>query len=437
MNGVMRCAAAIAILVAAASMALGESLVLQGVTLHPVSGPDITNGTLVIDGSRIAALGSGVAAPAGARVVEVAGLHVYPGLIDANTVLGLVEIGSVRGTVDISETGDINPNARAEVALNADSELLPVTRAGGVLVAMSCPRGGLVAGTAAAFQLDGWNWEDLTLRAPVGLLVNWPSMRLNRDPDAKPPLDEQIAKRDAKLRALGEMFAAARAYQRGREAEGGRGIPVHDRDPRWEAMQPVLRGEIPVLVAADDILEIRAALRWAEEEDVRLVFLSGGDIARVAPELARRKIAVILDPTLELPRRRWEPFDTPYTIASQLHAAGVQFAFSTGSGSFGAANARNLPYEAAAAVGYGLPRDVALRAVTLAPAEILGLGNRLGSLEPGKDATLIVTDGDPLDIRTHVLHAFIAGREVGLENRQTRLWEKYRHRPAPTKVAKK
>jgi imidazolonepropionase-like amidohydrolase len=359
------------------------------------------------------------------------GAHIYPGLIDANTVLGLVEIGSVRGTVDITETGDINPNARAEVALNADSELLPVARAGGVLVAMACPRGGLVAGTAAAFQLDGWNWEDLTLRAPVGLLVNWPSMRTDREPRSTPSADEVTAKRDATRARLARCVHRCAQLSEAHAAEGHDGVPAHDRDPRWEAMLPVLRGEIPVMVSADDILEIRAAMRWADEEGVKIVFLSGGDIALVADELARRQIPVILDPTWALPRRRWEPFDDPMTIAARLHAAGVKFAFSTGSGQFGAANARNLPFEAAAAVAYGLPADVALRAITQTPAEILGLGSRLGTLEAGKDATIIVTDGDPLDIRSHVLHAFIAGHEVSLDNRQSRLYEKYRARPRP------
>jgi imidazolonepropionase-like amidohydrolase len=411
--------------------ALAEVVSLRGATLHPISGPDIAGGTLVIDGAKIASLGAGIEPPAGSRSIDLTGLHVYPGLIDANTILGLVEIGSVRGTVDVSETGDVNPNARAEVALNADSELLPVARAGGVLVAMACPRGGVIAGTAAAFQLDGWNWEDLTLRAPVGLLVNWPNMRIDREPRSTPSADEVIARRDARVRALRDAFANARSYQTAHGAAGKGGVPAHDRDPRWEAMLPVLRGEIPVMVAADDILEIRAALRWAEEEGVKLVFLSGGDIALVADELARRKIPVVLDPTWALPGRRWQPFDDPMTIASRLHAAGVQFAFSTGSGTFGAANARNLPFEAAAAVAYGLPKDVALRAITQTPAEILGLGSRLGTLEPGKDATLIVTDGDPLDIRSHVLHAFIAGREMSLDNRQSRLYEKYRSRPRP------
>ena len=408
-----------------------EVVVLRGATVHPVSGPDLPGATVVLDGERIAAVGPGVEPPSGARLVDVAGLHVYPGLIDANTVLGLVEITSVSGTVDVNETGDLNPNARAEVALNADSDLLPVTRAGGVLVAMSCLRGGLIAGTAAVFRLHGWNWEDMTVRAPVGMLVNWPRMRVDRSADARPPVDEQVQERDARLRLLREAFANARAYFKAHGAEGEKGIPAHQRDPRWEALGPVLRGEIPVLVAADDASQIRAALRWAQEEKVRLVLLSGGDVADFAAELARLRVPVILDPAWTLPQRHWEPYDEPFTIAARLHAAGVRFCFSTGGSSFGASNSRNLPHHAAVAVAHGLPREAALQAMTAWSAEILGVGDRLGTLEAGKEATLLVTDGDPLDIRTHVVRAFIAGHEVSLENRQTRLWEKYRSRPAP------
>jgi imidazolonepropionase-like amidohydrolase len=415
--------------------AAAEPLVLRGATLHPVTSPDIPNGVLVADGGRIVAMGTNVSIPSGARVVDVAGLHVYPSLIDANTVLGLVEVGSVRGTVDVSETGDLNPNARAEVALNGDSELFPVTRANGVLAAMTAPRGGLVTGTAAVIQLDGWNWEDLTVRAPVGLVVNWPDMEIDHRPEATRSVDEQVKARDERLQKLRAMFADARAHHKARAAEGSPGVPVHDHDARWEALAPVLRGEIPVMVATSEVAGIRAALAWAAEEQVKLVLVARGDIGRMAEDLARQNVTVVLDPVWALPLRRWEPYDTPFTNAARLHAAGVPFCFSTGSGTQGASNARNLPYEAAQAVAHGLPADVALRALTQTAADILGVGDRLGSLAPGKDATFFVSDGDPLDIRTQVLHAFIAGRESSLETRHTRLRDKYRGRPKPEAAA--
>ncbi|MFQ5599290.1 MAG: amidohydrolase family protein [Candidatus Krumholzibacteriia bacterium] len=418
------------VVVLAAGSAGAEKVALVGGTVHPVNAPSIARATLLIDGEEIVAVGTDVRIPPDARVMNVQGLHVYPALVNANSVLGLVEVSSVPGTVDISEMGDINPNVRAEVAINPDSEILPVTMANGILVAMIAARGGLISGTAAVIRLDGWTWEDMTIESPVGLVVNWPGMRVQTGSGA-PAREKQIEKRDEKLRLLREAFADARAYMKARDAEGEKGVPVHDRDPRWEAMLPVLRGEIPVMVAASDILQIRSALRWAEEEDLDLVLISGGDVWRVADELAARDVAVILTPVHTLPRRRWEPYDTPFTIAHKLHQAGVRFCFAHSARSFGAAHSRNLPYMAATAAAYGLPKQEALRGVTQYAAEILGVGDRLGTLEPGKEATLIVTDGDPLEIRTHVLDAFMAGRRLDLDNRHTRLYEKYRARPRP------
>jgi imidazolonepropionase-like amidohydrolase len=428
------CGALVLVAVATVSPVTAELVAIVGGTVHPVNAPSIQNGTVLIDGTDIVAVGRNVRVPSNARLKNVRGLHVYPSLVDPNTALGLVEVNSVSGTVDVSEMGDINPNVRAEVAINPDSEILPVTMANGILVAMTAPRGGLIAGTAAVIRLEGWTWEDMTIAAPVGLLVNWPNMRIDTRPKARPK-EKQIEARDENLRKLREAFADARAYMKALDAEGGKGIPMHDRDPRWEAMLPALRGEVPVLVSVGDIVQIRAALRWVEEEAVRIVLMTSGwrgsDVWRVADELAARDIAVILGPVHQLPRRRWEPYDTPFTVARKLHEAGVRFCFSYGASTFSAAHARNLPYQAATAAAYGLPKHEALRGVTQYAAEILGVGDRFGTLEVGKEATLIVTDGDPLEIRTNVHHAFMAGVELDLGNRHERLYEKYRNRPRP------
>jgi imidazolonepropionase-like amidohydrolase len=345
-------------------------------------------------------------------------------------VLGLVEVSAVAATVDVAEMGDVNPNVRPEIAINPDSEILPVTVASGVLTAMIAPRGGLIAGTAAIVRLQGWTWEDMTIASPVGMLVNWPAMRIDTRPNAKSK-DKQIEARDEQMRLLRDTFADARAYMKARDAEGKAGVPQHDRDPRWESMLPVLRGEIPVLVNAEDVLQIRAALRWAAEENLDVTLIAGPDVRFVVDELAARQIPVILTTVHELPERRWEPYDTPFTTASTLHAAGVRFCFGYGANAFGAAHSRNLPYQAATAAAYGLPKQEALRGVTQYPAQILGVGDRLGTLDIGKEATLIVTDGDPLEIRTEVLQAYMAGREVDLNNRHKRLYDKYRNRPRP------
>ena len=427
-------ALASASLAPALAAAAGQPVAIVGATIHTMSGPPIAGGVVVVDGRTIAAVGrpQDVAIPSGAQRIDAGGLDLYPGFIDANTTLGLTEIGAVRATNDISEVGTLNPNARAEVAVNPSSELIPVTRANGVLLALTAGRGGLISGTSALIALDGWTWEEMTVKAPVAMHVQWPGMGLDRSPEAKKE-EEQIEAREKQLRELREAFAAAAAYWRGRQAEGKAGVPRHDEDVVWAAMRPVVERKIPVAVEANDLMQIRAALDWSAEAGVDLILTGARDAWRVAGELARRRIPVILDPVNALPAREFEPYDTPYAAAAKLQAAGVPVLFSTGAGSFGAANARNLPYEAAKAVAFGLPHDAAIRSLTLTAAEVLGVADRLGSIDPGKDATLILVEGDPLETAgTQVRRAWIAGREIDLhENRHQRLYEKYNSRPKP------
>ena len=272
----------------------------------------------------------------------------------------------------------------------------------------------------------------MTVAAPVGLRVEWPDMNIDRAPDARTKPEEQEKKRDEAIRSIKEAFATARAYATARAAAAdGDGPPV-SVDARWEAMLPVLSGEVPVIVAADDLAQIEAAVEWAEEEEVRLILSGADDAWRTADLLAGKGIPVLLGPVLSMPPRSWEPYDTAYRNPARLHQAGVSFCLSASGGSgFRAPNTRNLPYNAAMAEAFGLPHDAAIRAITLSPAEILGVADRLGSIDVGKDATVILTDGDPLDIRTRVVRAWIDGREVSLESRHTRLYERYKNRPKP------
>lgn len=424
-------AAAVAIPCALAAAAESRPIAVVGATIHRVSGPPIEDGTVVIEGRTIAQVGSAAETriPADAERIDASGLDLYPGLINANTVLGLVEIGSVRATVDISETGKLNPNARAEVAINPDSELLPVTRANGVLLALTSGRGGLITGTSALIALDGWTWEEMTIKAPVAMHVRWPAMAIDRRPANREKEKEQIEAQEKELRELREAFAHAAAYWRAREAEGAKGVPRHDEDVVWASMRPVVEREIPVIVEAKDLRQIRAALAWAEEEGLDLILAGARDAWRVAGDLAAKRIPVIVGPVNALPARRYEPYDTPYAQAGKLHDAGVRVLFSTGPSSFGASNARNLPYEAAKAVAFGFPRDEAIRSLTLTAAEVFGVEDRLGSIDPGKDATFILVEGDPLEINSQVRRAWIAGREIDLMNRHQRLYEKYNARP--------
>jgi imidazolonepropionase-like amidohydrolase len=413
----------------AVTPAFGGTTALVGGEVHTVSGETLAGATVLIEGKIITAVGTNVEIPADAERIDVSGLHVYPGLIAANTGLGLIEVGSVRGTRDLDETGNLNPNARAKVALNADSELIPVTRANGVLTVLSALGGGVLTGTSAIWNLDGWNWEDLTLKDPAGLHLKWPSMTFVESWWNPKTEEEQKKEREKALEDVRKAFDDARAYMKAKEAMAT-GAPRHDVDVRWEAMIPALKKEIPVFVHADEYQQIESALDFAKEQDFDIILVGGRDAWRFADQLAAEDVPVILENVLAMPRRSWEPYDAPFTVAKKLHEAGVTFCVSTGQGR-SAAHCRNLPYHAAMAAAYGLPKEEALKAVTLYPARILGVEDRLGSIETGKDATLIVTNGDPLEIRSNVQKAWILGREVELSSRHTRLYDKYRNRPRP------
>jgi len=416
-------------LAAGSAVAVAQPVLLRGGTIHPVSGPDIANGALLIRDGKIAAVGATVVAPPDAKVVDLAGRHVYPSLFPPVTSLGLVEISAVRATVDTTELGEINPQARADFAMNFDSELLPVARSAGILIAGIAPSGGIISGSAAAMKLEGWTREDTTLRAPAAVMVVWPDLSIDRSPDARLSARLQEKRRDEALRKLDEAFADARADARARAQEGKSGVPRHDADPRWEALAPAAEGKLPVLVRANSVAQIRAALAWGKKQGLTIALLGGAEAGRVASEIAAARVPVILDAVMDLPVRTDDPYDARFAAAGILARAGVAVAFNDGAGTAEAATVRNLPQQAAMAVAFGFPRDKAVEAMTLAPAKILGVDAQVGSLDAGKDATLIVTDGDVLDLRSHVVAAYLDGRSLDLTDKQKRLYERYRNRP--------
>ena len=401
-------------------------IALVGCMIHTVSGATIENGTVLFIDGKITGLGTQVDLPEGTERINAKGKHVYPGLITANTRLGLVEINAVRATRDFAELGDVKPNIRAEVSINPDSELLPVARANGITMAHTIPSGGLIAGTSALITLDGWTWEDLTYKAPVGLYIDWPFMGIRKGRFVIKSEKEQLKERDERLAKIRDTFAQARAYMKAKEAEGQKGTPYHGSDLRLDAMIPVLKKEMPILLHTHGIKQIQAALDWAIDEDLKVILLSGPDVRFATDLLKENDIAVIYEGTLTTPSRRWEPYDTPFRTPLNLFEAGVTFCISGSGRTFEAAHERNLPYQAAMAAAYGLPKEEALKAVTLYPAQILGVGDRVGSIEIGKDATLIVTNGDPLEIMTNVEMEFIQGRKIDLSSRHTELYEKYK-----------
>lgn len=379
-------------------------IALRGATIHTVTNGVIENGTIVFDGGVITAVGREVPIPPGARTVDVSGKHIYPGLVDAYSTVGIAEIGDVDVTNDLRELGDFNPNARPDVAVNPESRHIGTSRTNGVLVALTTPSGSLFPGLSSAIQLDGWTWEQMTLESAAALNLTWP------DPEEE---DEY----EAGLRRIRERFAEARAY---RDARAG-GAPIPS-DARYDAMVPALDGEIPVVVAADRVVQIQDAIRWAEEERVRLVIRGGADALHVADHLAEKGIPVVLTATMAAPERSWEPYDAAYARAAALHARGVPIAIAGGAS---AAYTNRLPYEAGVAVAFGLPEEEALKAVTLNPALFMGIADRVGSLEPGKDATLLVTTGSPLDYPTRIEQAYIQGREIDMRDIHRFFFEKY------------
>ena len=421
----------------ATAAASAEVIAFSGATLHPVSGPPVEDGVLLVEDGRITALGGELELPAGARHVELGGKHIYPSFIHPDSALGLVEISSVAGTVDTTELGDVNSNVRAEVAFHADSQLLPVAISGGVLVAHVTPRGGLFNGTSALMRLEGWNWQDMTLAAPLAMHLDFPELLPPASRYHRLTQEEVDKERKRALEVLDSTVADARAYDTARRAEeAGNGPPV-DFDARFEALRPVLSGELPLFIQADERTQIAAALDWAAEQELdRVVLVTGPDAQHLSDRLASDRVPVVLNGVLREPARDWEPYDAAYTAAARLHAAGVAFCIGDGGSSFAAANARNLPFHAAMAAAFGLPKDAALASVTLGPAEILGVDDRLGSLEPGKDATFIVTDGDPLEILTRVESAWLEGVEIDpSHDRQRQLYRQYSNRPRPAAPA--
>jgi imidazolonepropionase-like amidohydrolase len=369
-----------------------EPIVLVGATLHPISGPPIPAGMLLFEEGRIVALGKMIKLPPRTRRIELKGKHVYPALFDACTDLGLVEISSVRGSRDEAETGRLNPNVKSWLAINPDSELIPVTRANGVLLALTAPFGGLLAGQSAVVQLDGWTYEEMTLQPSVGMHVNWP--RADRAADGS----DAARARDRALAPLREALDHARAY---RLAKQHAETSPPDLDLRWESMQPLLDRQLPLIVHANELTAIQDAVAFANAQKLRLILHGGYDAPLCARLLVEHDVPVIVEGVYRLPQRRNDPYDMAYTVPARLRDAGVRFCIA-GAGRGGASNARNLPYHAAMAAAFGLPPEEALQAITLAPAQILGVADRVGSLEVGKHATLIVTDGNPLETFTQV-----------------------------------
>jgi imidazolonepropionase-like amidohydrolase len=407
--------------------------VIRGARIVTVSGADIENGAIVVSGGRISAVGANVSAPAGAQEIDARGLTVFPGMIDLGTNMGLVEIpGGAPGSVDSQELGEINPNISAIWSINPGSSHIDVTRVGGVTSVLSMPSGGTISGQAALINLAGSSPREMAVVPQAALVVEFP--RIGGGGGFAALLAQQqgvtqdaITQRDRRVEELRRLLRDAEAYGRAQDAyaKDPKAVPRPETDLKLAALVPYVRGERPVIFRAEREREIRAVVRFAEETKLKPIIIGGSDAWKVAPFLKDHNVPVILDSVLNLPLREDDAYDALYENAAKLQAAGVRFCISTGDSG---AHVRDLPFQAGMAAAYGLPKTEALKAVTLYPAQVLGVAAQVGSIEQGKLANLVIADGDMLEPRTNIRYLFINGRQIPLVSRHTILNDQFKDR---------
>lgn len=391
-------------------------VLLQGGTLYTVTDGRI-QGDLLFEDGVITAIGSNIEVPAGAQVINIAGQSVYPGLIAMDTTLGLVEMEAVRATLDTSEIGNVTPEVQAHTAFNADSDIIPTVRYNGITHAQVVPQGNLVRGRSSLLNLDSWNYRDGLVKTDTGMHVSWPRVGINTSWWERRSPEEQ-RKAQAELREeLKAVFTTARAYYEGRQAETQR-----LQDVRWEGMSGLFDGSQKLYIHADDRRQIEQAIEFADEQGLDIIIVGGRDSWRMADTLAERNIPVIFGDAYGLPSRQDESYDTAFSTPARLAEAGVDFVIAYP----GFWDTRNLAFAVGHSIAFGLDYDQALYSVTLAPARLMGVDDQLGSLEVGKSASLVVSQGDIFDPLSHsVEYMFIDGRQVEMSSRQRQLWEKY------------
>lgn len=396
-----------------------KPVILFGGTAHLGNGQVIQSSIITFDKGVITTVADATSvriSREGSDFFDITGKHVYPGLVSAATHVGLSEIESTASTVDFTETGQVNPNVRALVAYNTDSEIIPTIRGNGILTSQAVPEGGVVSGQSSIFMMDGWNWQDAVLKADDGIWLNWPPF-MSRELNFETFTFTQTrnTRRNAILQELDKTFNDASAYAEGTSIT---------RNLKLEVMKGLYDGSKTLFVRTDLAKEIIEAVQFAKSHKVQKVVISGGAEAyRVIDFLKENNIPVILGGVHELPNRADDDVDMPYKLPSILHKAGVQTAISYAGLSW---RTRNLPFLAGTAAGFGLDKEEALKLITSAPAKILGIDSQVGTLEKGKHATIIVSQGDLLDMRTSIVElAFIKGAKIDLDDKQKRLYRKF------------
>lgn len=405
---------------------------IRNARIVTVSGADIENGTVVIRDGKIEAVGTNVNVPSGAQSIDGRGLSVYPGMIDAGTNMGLVEVPQgANGTVDTSEVGELNPNAKAITAVNPHSAHIAVTRVEGITNTLTAPTGGLISGQAALINLLGTAPKEMAVVPQFALVINYPRIGgggggFGGGFQGPINLTETLANNERQVEQIRKMLRDADAYGRAQDAYAkDKTLPRPDHNVVLEPLVPYVRGEQPVIFRADREAEIRGAIRFAEEMKLKAIILGGNDAWKVASLLKEKNVPVILTGIFSLPGREDDAYDALYENPSKLQQAGVRFCISTGDAG---PEVRNLAQYAGMASAFGLSKSDAVKAVTLYPAQILNVADRLGSIEPGKMANLVVTDGDLLEIRTRIRYLLIDGRLVVLSSRHTELNDAFKNR---------
>ena len=398
-----------------------KAIALLGGTIHTGTGQVIPNGYITFDKGMITGIGDAANRPntSDMQVIDVAGRHVYPGLISPASLVGLQEVASVRATIDSREVGVLNPNVRSLIAYDAESEIIPTIRNNGILITQAMPVGGTVSGSSSIMHTDGWNWQDAVLRKDDGIWLNWPGYYARDfDMETFQSTVKKNDKRDEAIRAVQLVFAEAKAY-----AEGTAPATMN---LKFEAMRGLFTGKQNLYIRADYAKDIIEAVRFAKAAGVpKVVIVGAEDSEKVAGFLKENNVPVILSPLHRLPNREDEPVDLPYRLPGILQKAGVLVSLSYAEEWW---RTRNLPFLAGTAAGFGVTdREEALKMVTSNTAKILGIDGQVGTLETGKQATLVVSKGDILDMRTNVIEqAFIQGRQINLDDKHKRLYNKYK-----------
>jgi imidazolonepropionase-like amidohydrolase len=404
-----------------------KTIAIRGAHIVPVVGEDIANGTILIQEGKIAEIGTSVVVPSGAEVVDARGLRAYPGLIDSYCFLGLQEITGVNETVDHRETGRINPQVWAIEALRYDSMHIPISRSNGITAACVAPAGGLISGRSVLIKLDGWTNREMVVKNPAALQIEFPGIRGGRGGFGGGQRGGGVGAADTTrlITELKELFAKARAYEKRKfYAQKNPMVARPDFDETSESLLPVLKGEVPVMLSVHADRDIRAALQFVKDENLKAIFFGAEQGWKVAAEIKAAGIAVIIASLYDLPPVWDDGYDQLFMNPVLLNKAGVKIAFS----SVSATEAKDLPYHAAKAAAFGLDRKEALKAVTINPAEIFGVDPLMGSLEKGKIANLVLADNDILETRTNIKKVYIGGRECDLSNRYTELLDKFKKR---------